>query len=134
MYDRKTIILLYIFNIMERQMRAKNITKNDLATAKRLENLRKSLGYSQEKMSNEMGMSVSAYQNLESGFNKISTRVLRILYEKFQISSDYILFGKTYGNTEFFVEFQGFEPNKKAELIFKLVQEGCGMSLEEILK
>lgn len=62
-------------------------------SANRLREIRMNMGESQEKFAEYLDMSLSAYKKIESAENGVSVRVLRKLKEKFNISSDYLLYG-----------------------------------------
>ena len=62
-------------------------------SANRLREIRMNMGESQEKFAEYLDMSLSAYKKIESAENGVSIRVLRKLKERFNISSDYLLFG-----------------------------------------
>lgn len=61
--------------------------------ALRLRQIRENAGLTQEKFSEILGISASAYKKLESGENQISLSGLKKLYERMSISADYVLFG-----------------------------------------
>ncbi len=61
--------------------------------ANRLREIRLNMGISQEKFAEYLDISLSAYKKIESADNGISVKVLRRLKEKFNISSDYLLYG-----------------------------------------
>ena len=62
-------------------------------SANRLREIRMNMGESQEQFAEYLDMSLSAYKKIESAENGISVRVLRKLKERFNISSDYLLYG-----------------------------------------
>lgn len=61
----------------------------------RLKAIRKNADMTQEKFSEIMEISLSAYKKLESGENQISIDSLRKLVNKMDVSADYILFGES---------------------------------------
>ena len=69
------------------------VKENKLDAANRLREIRLNMGVSQEKFAEYLDISLSAYKKIESAENGISVRILRILKEQFNISSDYLLYG-----------------------------------------
>ncbi|MCD7744156.1 MAG: helix-turn-helix domain-containing protein [Lachnospiraceae bacterium] len=62
---------------------------------KRVKKLRESKGLSQEKLSNELGMSVHHLSNIERG-NRVGTiEVIIMLADYFDVSLDYLLRGRS---------------------------------------
>lgn len=74
-------------------IRKYNNSKNidNKLSGKRLKNLRKSHGYSQDKLAKELNTFRSTISGYEIGSYSISTDLLYKLCEKFNISADYIL-------------------------------------------
>lgn len=62
--------------------------------AARLREIRKSTGLTQEKFAELLELSLSAYKKVEGAENNISIDSLRKMGQQFNISSDYVLFGK----------------------------------------
>ena len=75
-------------------MGKKELTPERYEMAKRVRVIRKSVGLTQEKMSEILEISLSAYKKIESGENQISLEGLRKLQSELKISADYVLFGK----------------------------------------
>ena len=63
------------------------------ASANRLREIRLNMGVSQEKFAEYLDISLSAYKKIESAENGISVKILRRLKSRFNISSDYLLYG-----------------------------------------
>ncbi|NIM14737.1 MAG: helix-turn-helix domain-containing protein [Candidatus Aminicenantes bacterium] len=63
-------------------------------SAERLKQFRKAIGLSQEKFSNGLGISKSAYVRYESGKREVPSRMMRIMFEKFNLSIGWLLFGE----------------------------------------
>lgn len=62
-------------------------------SAGRLRAVRQNMGVSQEKFAEYLDISLSAYKKLECGENGLSVNILRRLREKFNMSTDYLLYG-----------------------------------------
>ncbi len=69
------------------------MTEEQEAEIMRLREIREGMGYSQEKFSDALGISMSAYGKIESLKRPLTLAHLKKLYHTFNISSDYILFG-----------------------------------------
>ena len=61
-----------------------------LEAAKRLHQVRKNLGITQQKFAEILDISLSAYKKIESGENCVSLNSLRILNRELGVSADYI--------------------------------------------
>lgn len=64
-----------------------------IASASRIRQIRLDSGLSQERFSEMLGISVSAYKKIEYGQNQVSLHILRKLWYVFHVSADYLLFG-----------------------------------------
>ncbi|MUP39887.1 helix-turn-helix domain-containing protein [Labilibaculum euxinus] len=64
----------------------------------RLKEIRFSENYSQEEFAKEIGVSLSGYQLIEQGKRDINTKILESLKNKFNVSADWLLFGKGDGS------------------------------------
>lgn len=71
-----------------------NIQDDIKETAERLKQFRKAIGLSQEKFSKELGFSKPAYVRYESGKREVPSRMMRIMFEKFNLSIAWLLFGE----------------------------------------
>lgn len=67
----------------------------NFAVANRLQEIRKGTGLTQEKFAEKLGVSSTAYKKIESGENGVSLKVLKKYADVFNVSSDYILYGKS---------------------------------------
>lgn len=69
--------------------------KNDeiLLLGERLRNRRTALGFTQESVSEQIGISLRYYQMIERGERKVSLETLIGLSDALNISIDYLLFG-----------------------------------------
>ncbi len=63
------------------------------AYAKRMKNIRNEYRMSQEKFAETLEISLSTYKKIESGQMGVSTDILKKVKHKFNVSSDYILYG-----------------------------------------
>lgn len=75
----------------------KELTAEQKEQIFRLRKIREDLGFSQEQFADILGISISAYKKIECHERGISLTNLKKLYEKFHVSTDYILFGKKSG-------------------------------------
>lgn len=71
-----------------------DIATQRLEVAERVREIRQKIGITQEQFSEKLEISLSAYKKLESGENQISLDSLRKMAEHFNVSIDYVLFGK----------------------------------------
>lgn len=63
-------------------------------SGKRIKELRKKAGMTQEGLANRLNMSTVAISNMERGVNGVSLDMMGILAEALNSSMDYIAFGK----------------------------------------
>jgi transcriptional regulator with XRE-family HTH domain len=63
-------------------------------SAERLKYFRRAIGLSQEKFSKELGVSKPAYVRYETGNRQIPSRMMRMMFEKFNLSIGWLLFGE----------------------------------------
>lgn len=85
-------------------------------SGKRLKELRKRKGYTQESFANEIGISYRTYSGIESGAHSTSIDTLVEMSKVLETSLDYIILGKE--NTEF--SFNILE--EKKELALKILK------------
>lgn len=90
--------------------------------AMRLRQSRQIRMLSLEEFSELIGMSPSGYQKVESGRNSISRKLLKNIWERFKISSDYILFGEQDNLEEILAATQQCGDEEKMKLFLKLHQ------------
>lgn len=81
-------------------MSKKDISEEKVKSAFRLREIRENAHLTQEQFSEILGISLSGYKKVESGENQVSLECLKRLHEEMNISSDYILYGKTSGMDE----------------------------------
>lgn len=91
-------------------------------SANRLREIRLNMGISQEKFAEYLDISLSAYKKIESAENGISVKILRRLKEKFNISSDYLLYGD-YKNLDDALEIvQNCSEADKMKIFLRLIK------------
>lgn len=99
-----------------------NVKKQMEEAANRLREIRLNMGISQEKFAEYLDISLSAYKKIEGADNGISVNILRRLRERFNISSDYILYGD-YKNIEGALEFiQNCSEADKMKIFLRLTK------------
>ena len=108
------------FRREKKNMRKSAVSKS--TSALRLKNTRKGLGYTQDEFSEILGMTVSGYKKIESGENRISTAILQLLWEKFQVSADYLLFGESVKEKDVLCQIMNCSDEVKLELYTRLKQ------------
>lgn len=86
----------------------------------RLRMVREKAGYTQEKMSELMGISVSGYKKLENGDNQLTTNRLMLLEQKLNISSDYLLYGRTSDPEEVWTMINNLDDCHKMKMMIRL--------------
>lgn len=89
--------------------------------AERIKKVRKQHGYTQEKMAEMLSISLSAYKKIESSENNISLKGLTILKEKFDISTDYILYGECGQYKECWHLFNNCTEGEKLKLFIRML-------------
>ncbi|WP_302627097.1 helix-turn-helix domain-containing protein [uncultured Eubacterium sp.] len=95
--------------------------KKNLEIGNRVREIRMDMDYTQENMAYELGISLSAYKKIESGTMTITIKSLKILKEKFGISTDYILFGKFNHIDDIEQIIEGMTHEEQEELYNELV-------------
>lgn len=65
------------------------------ASGSRIKLLRQQTGATQEKLSEELGISLSMLKQVEAGRKGVSIELLVLLASHFDVSLDYIILGKT---------------------------------------
>lgn len=88
--------------------------------AERLREVRERAGYTQEKMSELMGISVSGYKKLENGESQLTTNRLMLLESRLDISSDYLLYGRSSEPDEVWKKLQSLDDNHKMIMMLRL--------------
>lgn len=87
--------------------------------AKRLKETRIRLGYTQERFSELLGITVSAYKKIESGDNQISVNGLKRM-KRIGVSSDFIIFGEEPDEADVWEKIQLFSEEKRLLIFLKL--------------
>ena len=99
----------------------------DTATAKkktgeRLKQLRESLGYTQEKFSEILGISLTLYKKMEGGSYNISVKTLRKLRETTGVSIDFMMFGEGKEYEDIWLLLQNSENRIKQKVLLRLLR------------
>lgn len=71
----------------------------------RLQIIRENMGYSQEKVAEDLKVSYSTYKKIENGESTLMTKHLCRLNEAYGTSSDYILYGEEGSEDETILQF-----------------------------
>jgi transcriptional regulator with XRE-family HTH domain len=88
-------------------MKAKNVKSIDLKICQRLLELRHRHKLKQADMGKILNISTAAYQKIETGINEIGCKHILTIQEHFNISTDWLLSGKTT------IDSQDFEENRE---------------------
>lgn len=88
----------------------------------RLKKSRLIRGLSIEEFSEEIGMSVSGYQKVERGQNAVSKRLLKSIWEKYNISSDFILYGEQQDVKKLVAMTEGLRDTDKLYILWNLAK------------
>lgn len=85
-------------------------------SGKRLKELRKQKGYTQERFANVIGISHRTYSGIESGAHSTSIETLVEIAQVLETSLDYIILGKE--NTDLSIDV----PEEKKKLALKILK------------
>lgn len=99
----------------------KEMTGERVETARRIREVRHKAGLTQEKMSEVLEISLSAYKKIESAENQISIDGLRKLEKELKVSSDYILYGERQGVESIWEELLNCEEYDKLRIFVRLI-------------
>ena len=100
-----------------------NIYRQDRgAAANRLREIRLNMGVSQETFAEYLDISLSAYKKIESTENGISVNILKKLKERFNVSSDYLLFGEYKSASEALEIIDNCSEEDKMKLYLRLTR------------
>lgn len=99
----------------------KEMTGERSETAGRIREARLKAGLTQEKMSEILEISLSAYKKIESAENQISIDGLRKLERELKVSSDYVLYGKRHGVESIWEELVNCEEYDKLRILVRLI-------------
>lgn len=99
----------------------KEMTFERIETAKRIREIRRKAGLTQEKMAELLEISLSAYKKIESAENQISIDGLRRLEGELKASADYILFGERQGAEGMWETLLNCEEYDKLRILVRLV-------------
>ena len=90
-------------------------------TARRIREVRLKAGLTQEKMSEILEISLSAYKKIESAENQISIDGLRKLEKELKVSSDYVLYGRREGVESIWEALLNCEEYDKLRIFVRLI-------------
>ncbi len=91
------------------------------SSVERIKKLRKSYGYTQERMAEEIGVSVSLYKGIEAGKCAVSRRTADAIERKFGVSADYIFCGTLRDDTELWNRIYECDDTGKMKILFRLL-------------
>lgn len=108
-------------------MEKKKITTLDRQIGSRIKSIRTKNKLSQEKMAARIGLeSITFYQNVEKGKNRLSIENYIRICDEFNVTMDFILRGKVSDNKEFEVFFDSLAPNNKVQEFMNIILKLCG--------
>ena len=90
-------------------------------TGERLKKVRESLGLTQGKFSEILGISVTLYKKMEGGSYNISVKTLRKLKQVTGVSVDYIMFGEGNEFKDIWFLLQNSENRTKLKVLLRLL-------------
>ena len=104
------------------------MSKEELYSAmgERLRGERTKLGYTQEKMAEKLGMSLTYYGQIERGISGISLEKLVLAHECLNIDPTYLLTGKERPVVSFDLDVYKRQPLRQIQNCF------CSMSLPQV--
>ena len=98
-----------------------SLSNNSESSVDRLRKLRKSYGYTQERMAEELGISISLYKGIESGKCIISRRTAEAVEHRFGVSADYIYCGTLRDESELWEQIYECNDADKMKILFRLM-------------
>lgn len=108
-------------------MEKKNISNLDIQIGSRIKSIRTDHKLSQEKMAAKIGLeSVTFYQNVEKGKNRLSLENFIKICEEFNVTMNFLLRGKVIDNKEFEVFFDSLSPENKVQEFINIILKLCG--------
>lgn len=108
-------------------MEKKKISKLDRQIGSRIKSIRADNKLSQEKMAAKIGLeSLTFYQNVEKGRNRLSIENYIKICEEFDVTMDFILRGKISDNKEFEFFFDSLAPDNKVQEFMNIILKLCG--------
>lgn len=96
-----------------------------MQTAFRIKQARLSRGITQEKMAEILDISTTHYQNIEYGKYNIGYQHLEKISNMFQLTTDYLLFGKVKKEMNFEVFYETLLPEEKIDLFLTMLSKMC---------
>lgn len=108
-------------------MEKKKISKLDRQIGLRIKSIRSASKLSQEKMAAKIGLeSLTFYQNVEKGKNRLSLEHYIKICDEFDVTLDFILRGKVCDNKEFEIFFDSLAPDNKVREFINIILKLCG--------
>lgn len=95
--------------------------RNNEEVGARIQQARKSRGFTQEEMAEILDISVTHYQNIEYGKYNIAHNHLSKICNLFNLSADYLLFNKETTQMNFDVYYEKLLPEQRVELLIKII-------------
>ena len=89
--------------------------------AERFRKIRNNAGMSQERFAEELDISVSTVKKIELNKNCVSREIIRRLNRKFNVSSDYILFGNLTDKEQVWKQFLNCSGTDKVVLFMRML-------------
>lgn len=114
-------------------MNKKKYTNDDKKRGQRIRAVRKSNNLTQENLAELFNISVSMVKKLESGENNITLSELRCLKNKFNVSSDYILFGEINNGKHFEYQFESAPMEEKMHIFLNILFQLCGADNQKFI-
>lgn len=87
----------------------------------RLRQIRKSFGLTQEKMAEELGVSISLYKAMETGKSSVSKRTAEAVEGRFGISADYLFYGTLRDDVKVWNQIYECDDEGKVRILFRLL-------------
>ena len=97
------------------------MSSNTESSAVRLRQIRKSFGLTQERMSEELGISVSLYKAMETGKADVSKRTADAVEARFGISADTFFYGTLRDDVELWNQIYECDDAGKMRILFRLL-------------
>lgn len=114
-------------------MNKKRYTNDDKKRGQRIRAVRKKNHLTQEELAELFDISVSMVKKLESGENNITLSELRCLKNKFNVSSDFILFGEVNNGKHFEYQFESAPVEEKMQIFLNILFQLCGGDNEKFI-